>query len=800
VNVPEAPQRAGTAVTADASGATNRWAASWIWDRRGPGDAQRQVIAARRTVDLVQVPGSAPGRIFAEAHYVLVVNGVEVRRGPGRANPRSRRYDTVDVARQLRPGTNVLAVIAAIDRSASRNWTPAPSLVSELTDGALICEIDVGLDAPVVTDESWLTTTLRGWSLSEPTGMISRRGLELVDAGGIPRDLHAATLEAGGPWRPATVRSGRTMGDAAGVRAPSYPLGPTQASTLSAPSTTLRPLAEGPDGLWTLPDIGTGTIVVDLEGPAGALVEIATVEQLGPDGAPRPLDEPIGMRVTVAPTRTTVESLDMFGLRGAVVRAPEGVAVHGVALRERTHPVTGSARFACSDPLLDQLYAVGRRTVTLCSADAYVDTPTREGRAWIGDAVVHGMVDLVTNSDWTLARWNPRLAMLSALPDGMLLPAVGGDGESGEAVVIPDWALHWVHAVWTLHRYTGDADQTAQLLPGVERVLDWFEQFRHPLTGLPTDVSGWVLIDWAWVPTRGASCALTGLLGRALLELAELADAVGDAGRATRARRRHARLAEGFELFWDQQHRRYADELVLGERGRTASQHGQAAALVGGFAPAERHARLVELLADTSHHVHATLSVPGGDPGMTGEAGLPGAQLMLPGVPEPWWDAERLIVMAQPFFRYVVHDALGVAGCDDLVVGMLRAWEPLLARHPTSFGETFWGGSVAHGWSSTPTRDLVTKVLGVTPAEPGYAVARVAPALGGLAWAEGVVPTPRGEIRARATPRTIEVDSPVPVLVEGRRLEPGRHTVARSGGESPQPPRQAEEVDRRPLR
>ena len=31
-----------------------------------------------------------------------------------------------------------------------------------------------------------------------------------------------------------------------------------------------------------------------------------------------------------------------------------------------------------------------------------------------------------------------------------------------------------------------------------------------------------------------------------------------------------------------------------------------------------------------------------------------------------------------------------------------------------------------HGWSSTPTRDLVWYVLGITPAEPGYRRVRVA--------------------------------------------------------------------------
>ncbi|MGL5931232.1 MAG: hypothetical protein ACRCY8_20055, partial [Dermatophilaceae bacterium] len=81
------PEPTGPTPVRRAPGATNRWAASWIWDRRGLGAGERQVIAARRVVELETVPASAPGRIFAEARYVLYVNGVEARRGPGRANP-----------------------------------------------------------------------------------------------------------------------------------------------------------------------------------------------------------------------------------------------------------------------------------------------------------------------------------------------------------------------------------------------------------------------------------------------------------------------------------------------------------------------------------------------------------------------------------------------------------------------------------------------------------------------------------------------------------------------------------------
>ena len=78
---------------------------------------------------------------------------------------------------------------------------------------------------------------------------------------------------------------------------------------------------------------------------------------------------------------------------------------------------------------------------------------------------------------------------------------------------------------------------------------------------------------------------------------------------------------------------------------------------------------------------------------------------------------------------------------------------------------------------------MIFYTLGVTPAEPGYTVARIAPRLGRLAWAEGKVPTPHGLISVRAEPGRVTVDSPVPVIVElsgqaPRSLPAGKHIIS----------------------
>jgi alpha-L-rhamnosidase len=72
-------------------------------------------------------------------------------------------------------------------------------------------------------------------------------------------------------------------------------------------------------------------------------------------------------------------------------------------------------------------------------------------------------------------------------------------------------------------------------------------------------------------------------------------------------------------------------------------------------------------------------------------------------------------------------------------------WEKETTTGALGSGST----SLAHGWSTGPTSALTAYVLGVTPASPGYATWRVDPQPGSLSWAEGAVPTPRGDITVK---------------------------------------------------
>jgi alpha-L-rhamnosidase-like protein len=112
-----------------------------------------------------------------------------------------------------------------------------------------------------------------------------------------------------------------------------------------------------------------------------------------------------------------------------------------------------------------------------------------------------------------------------------------------------------------------------------------------------------------------------------------------------------------------------------------------------------------------------------------------------------------------------VHDAVAQAGHAELLVDLVRRWKEFLVDGYDTFGECWGWGTPVHGWSSTPTRDLVAYVLGITPDEPGFARVRVAPRPGRLRELAGAVPTPHGLVEVRISGAEAAIDSPVPVRV-----------------------------------
>jgi hypothetical protein len=454
------------------------------------------------------------------------------------------------------------------------------------------------------------------------------------------------------------------------------------------------------------------------------------------------------------------ESFEPFGFRYA--RVTTNARSVEVTARERTYPRPSGASFECSDPLLNRIWSAGARTLDLCSADAYIDCPGREQRAWLGDAFLSSLISFVCNPDTALARWNVRMHAQGARSDG-LLPMVAAGDFSTRTETIPDFSLAWIWELARVWQYTGDREAVEDLLPVGLRALRWFEDHVAD-NGLLADLTGWVFVDWAQLERRRHVAAVDAMYAMALDDAATLAEAIGDAGTAERLRARVLRTRAAFERYWDASRGVYVDAAdPSGAQGRRVSQQTNAVAILSGCAPAERWPGMLSYVLDERRLVRTATP---GDPGTFAER--LGRQWTDP----DGFDDERDVVLAQPYFCHFLHAAMIRAGAHDRLLPSIRRWKPLLDRGNGCF-EEYWDappglGSRAHVWSATPTYDLSACVLGVRPGAPGFTTAIVEPYLGDLTHVSGSVPTPFGFVRVRADATAIDVEIPDGMTAEVR--------------------------------
>jgi hypothetical protein len=389
--------------------------------------------------------------------------------------------------------------------------------------------------------------------------------------------------------------------------------------------------------------------------------------------------------------------------------------------------------FRCSDDRLNRIWEVGAYTVHLNMQDYVWDGIKRDRLVWLGD--MHPETRVI-------------LSVFDA--DGIKVLTDSLD-YARDRTPLPRWmngmisySFWWVLMHRDLYLYRGDLSYLEAQRPYLNGLLQQMasmvdDQGREKLTG------GARFLDW---PTEALGEApkdagLHALLLMALEAGVELSGALNEAETSALCRAAAARL------------RRYLPPLETGSK--------QAAALLA--------------LADLYPAARVNDFVLARDP--------------LHGL--------------SPFYGYYVLEARAKAGDAAGALEAIRTfWGAMLDLGATTFWEHFdmawiegaarideltppgkidvhaaygdfcfkgWRHSLCHGWSGGPTAWMTEHVLGFMPLEPGCRRLRVAPDLGDLDWAEGVLPTPFGPVQVRhekALDGTIrsEINAPAGVTIE----------------------------------
>ncbi|MFI4933330.1 MAG: alpha-L-rhamnosidase N-terminal domain-containing protein [Caulobacterales bacterium] len=762
----------------------------------------------RKRVELAAAPTAAPLSITVDGRYLLYVNGAQIGRGPVRCSPLFQRYDDYDLASLLKGGANVLAVLVhtygrdtAFYETTKGMWQPTFGDGGLWTEGA--AETAAGA-VSLSTESGWRCVQSHAWAQDTPQSNHSLGFIEDFDAARLPEGWTEAAFDdadwdearpliagGGGPEAPyggmetrpfpTLLPRGIPMLEERPVGAarivwmrgllpdPSLPfhrriyeeaLTDLPAGAVTAEDDLTR-LAGGRAVIRTEPgrdvsillDFGkimTGRPVIEIEARGGEEIEIACAEGLpdewkpgGPGPDSRPTPKPwLGADAHLCRFRAKagVQRFERFEwcairwMQLTVRNAPDGLMVRGLGANLTNYPVEERGRFASSDPVLDKLWATGAYTLRQCMHDAWEDCPSREQRQWLGDVTVENLVG------W--AAFGPSVAPLTAKylaqaaesqrPDGLTQMFAPGDHRT-DGMLIPDWTLQWVLAAGDHWRFTADRETVATIFPSILKSLAWFERLMGP-SGLVADMPYWHFMDWSGVGRHGEAATLNAQLAGAFRVAAELAQALGWPSEAARLAARASELSQALEArHWDERRGAYVDVVdpVSSAQDLRVSQHANAAIALWGESSPARTRRALDRISNSNRltFTPGPPIAPGGDP----------------------LEPEEGVVLANTFYSHFVYEALARHGrVDDALRLMRERFGPMLAQGATTLWESFAPtASLCHGFSASPTYQLSRRVLGIAPAAPGFATIEAAPDLADLDHAEGIVPTPRGDVEAR---------------------------------------------------
>lgn len=403
-------------------------------------------------------------------------------------------------------------------------------------------------------------------------------------------------------------------------------------------------------------------------------------------------------------------------------RLRKPLLLRGLGVETLRYPVSEAGEFACSDPLLERIWATGVKTLRACMSDVYMDCPTREQAGWVGDARLEALTNFYVFGDAALYRRMLKLTARSLLPNGLLYGVVPCERPN---CVLPDYALHWIAGLDEYFFYTGEVEPLREHRETLGKVLGFFARHAGERGLLGPTPGCWLFMDWAPGLDRGGLSATFNLLYlQALSAATRIGLALSDSGLANHCRQAATTLAERIKAVFGTSAGNLLVESVdlrTGEPADVVSQHAGALAVLENLLPGpgkEARAALTELLTDFSKS--------------TDKSPRPGP------------------IHANLFFRYFVHEALVRVGqADEALADIRRTWGEMLERGAVTWWEVVSPAresSCCHAWSAHPSMFISRYVLGVSPAEAGWKRFRFAPKCFDLTRARGRVPTPAGAI------------------------------------------------------
>lgn len=382
-----------------------------------------------------------------------------------------------------------------------------------------------------------------------------------------------------------------------------------------------------------------------------------------------------------------------------------------------------SGSFRCSDEELNHIWDVAAYTMDLTTREFFMDGIKRDRWTWSGDAIQSYLMNYYLRFDTECVKRTIRQLR-------------GKDPVTAHVNTIMDYTFYWFKSIYDYYLYTADIAFVREMWPRMVTLMDYVEGRLNEDGMAEGQADDWIFVDWVDFPMhkRGTLCFEQILLMKAMETMAvcsKLLNIKTDYRVKSESLRNKIK-----QTFWSYEQKAYYHAIEDGKINKQITKFSNMFAILYGLAYEEERHEIMQ-------------------------------SVMLNPVIDP---------ITTPYMRFYELETLCIDGLQEQVLQEMKAyWGGMLREGATSFWEKYnpeekgtqhlamygrpYGKSLCHAWGASPIYLIGKYFLGVRPTKPGYEEYEVHPALGGLEWMEGDVPTPFGKIHVKMNTYEISVQS-----------------------------------------
>lgn len=432
-------------------------------------------------------------------NYELYLNGILIGKGQAYHYPQYSYYNAFDITSSIRnKGKNLFALMAHWYGGGQGRVAGASGFLFKA-----VIEYSDGSQGIIGTDKSWKQTRVEAWLDGQPPRNGEGVGyVDRIDASKILENWNLSDFDDRS-WENA-------------VEIGSQPVAPWTGEL----QPDLTRLIEKEIAPLSVKDLGNGKYVIDLGkvwagvpkinftgGKPGEVITMRGGFTLETDGS-------VSLRQTQSTNmsyyfisngkKAVFQPFVYFGMRYLQVDdAPCPLTTENVRFITRHYELDPSrSDFESSDTMLNQVWGLMKHTLLLGEQEQFVDTPTREKGAFLGDGWAQGVPAMTILGDRT---FNLRV-MLEFLdsqdqywPDGRLNAVYPNVDRKRD---IPDYTQSYLVWVWDYYLQTGDVQFLRENYTKIRKIAEYVDTYRNDSTGLIYDLAGGAggykfgIIDW----------------------------------------------------------------------------------------------------------------------------------------------------------------------------------------------------------------------------------------------------------------------------------------------------------------